>query len=70
MLHLFFEENRLCPGFCEIFLNMEDSTSAHLTFKKRSWLCENAMGVFHRIFIENGNVISEKVVQLWSYFPQ
>ena len=41
MLHLFFEENRLWPGFCEIFLNMEDSTSAHLTFKKRSWLCEN-----------------------------
>ena len=26
------------------------------------------MGVFHRIFIKNGNVISEKVIKLWSMF--
>ena len=47
VLQLLFEENWLCPGLWEIFINMEDSAWAHLTFSKRSWLCEkeNCLGV-------------------------
>ena len=47
VLQLLFEENRLCPGLWEIFINMEDSAWAHLTFSKQSWLCEkeNCLGV-------------------------
>ena len=47
VLQLLFEENWLCPGLWEIFINMEDCAWAHLTFSKRSWLCEkeNCLGV-------------------------
>ena len=47
VLQLLFEENWLCPGLWEIFINMEDSAWAHLTFSKPSWLCEkeNCLGV-------------------------
>ena len=47
VLQLLFEENWLCPGLWEIFINMEDSAWAHLTFSKWSWLCEkeNCLGV-------------------------
>ena len=47
VLQLLFEENWLCLGLWEIFINMEDSAWAHLNLSKRSWLCEkeNCLGV-------------------------
>ena len=39
VLQLLFEENWLCLGLWEIFINMEDSAWAHLTFSKRSNIC-------------------------------
>ena len=39
VLQLLFEENWLCLGLWEIFINMEDSAWVHLTFSKRSNGC-------------------------------
>ena len=63
VLQLLFEENWLCLGLWEIFINMEDIAWAHLNLSKRSWLCEkeNCLGVVKKwpvwlftLWLENG----------------